>query len=250
MDRRDVSQPVRCSLLHANGGSYTRLQASRSEPTYQRHPRSSATLRMPKPEGPYFITERNFPFRVGRLWHADATIRRTDTDEKVSHLSETGDTAEQATSKMEQTLLIAIDRLSRPEDWGRDSTVPRLIQGYLAKKEQAISVATRARLQSESAESWESEFKQRWNIVEKWWRGDFALKLAELRDEHLLDLVTPTTGELENPLDPWIVDQTSARCELFGLIKSPKPELQRAFEEMKRRYEKAVLDRQNGAGMQ
>jgi hypothetical protein len=85
---------------------------------------------------PYFRSDRKAAKRAGPSCVATASIVRTDTDELVEVVGAKGASAEEADERLTAALTTTFAKLQRPEDWGKDATVPHL-QRYLRMRDEA-----------------------------------------------------------------------------------------------------------------
>ena len=160
---------------------------------------------------------------------AAGSVVRKDTGEAVSRLHARGSTAEEALANVEALLVRELESLAPPADWGRDGTVPSLIREYVNAKERVLDEAWRPKEIGENGEAWGTECQEKFEKLEKLRIADFTKRVAQLTEFQRLDLVTPTLRELADPMDPWILDETSARHGLYRLLDKPGPLLEAAI---------------------
>lgn len=161
---------------------------------------------------PYFRVERSPARRAGPQWRAAATIIRADTDEPVQHLAAKAATAADAAARLDTAIAGALSALTPPADWGRDPTVPHLVQRYLQLRDEVYGMVERAAPDAEAHDRRE--------------RAKLQAQVEALTDAQLVELATPTAEQLAQRSSPWVQDILAAKKELCRLITRRSPDVQ------------------------
>jgi hypothetical protein len=178
-------------------------------------------------ENPYFRTERKPARLIGSQWRAAADIVRKDTDELVEHIRVRETSAEIAEQRLATAIEAKLKALQRPTDWGRDPTIPHLLQRYLEVRDQLYGIAQRA---EEAAALPEAAMLKR--DAEAYEHAEFeALRkqVAQLTEQQRLELATPTEDHRANREDARVLDTLTAKKRLSQLIPNPSPAVQAAY---------------------
>jgi hypothetical protein len=160
----------------------------------------------------YFRVERRPAKRAGPQWRASATIVRSDTDEPVQHLAAKAATAADADAHLDAVIADALAALTPPGDWGRDPTVPRLVQRYLQLRDEVYGMVEHAAPDAEDYERRE--------------RAKLQAQVEALTDAQLVELATPTAEQLAQLSSPWVQDILAARKDLCQFITRRSPDVQ------------------------
>src|SRR5262245_19217925 len=161
---------------------------------------------------PNFRVERSPAKLAGPQWRAAATIVRTDTDEPVQRLAVKAATAADAAAQLDAAITDALAALAPPTDWGRDPTVPHLVQRYLQLRDEVYGMVERAAPDAEAHDDRE--------------RARLQAQVDALSDAQLVELATPTADQLAQIASPWVQDTLAAKQELCKLITRRTPEVQ------------------------
>jgi hypothetical protein len=148
--------------------------------------------------------ERSPAKLAGVQWRAAATIVRTDTDEPVQRLAGRGATAADADAQLAAAIAATLAALTPPADWGRDPTVPHLIQRYLQLRDEVYGMVERGAPDAGDRDR----------------RGLAALQaqVEALTDAQLVELATPTADQLAAIADPYVQDVLAAKHALAQFI--------------------------------
>lgn len=152
----------------------------------------------------YFRVERSPARRAATRWRASATILRSDTDEPVQHLAATAATSADADSHLDAAIADVLSALTPPEDWGRDPTVPHLVQRYLQLRDEIYAQLERG---APDAGAYDARELAR-----------LRAQVERLTDTQLVELATPTAEQLAQRSDPWVMDILAARKDLCRFI--------------------------------
>jgi hypothetical protein len=160
----------------------------------------------------YFRVERNGAKRAGPEWRAAATIVRSDTDEPVQHLAAKAATAADADAHLDAAIADALSALTAPPDWGRDPTVPHLVQRYLQLRDDVYGMVERAAPDAETYDRRE--------------QAKLQAQVEALTEAQLVELATPTAEQLAHLSDLWVQDILAAKKDLCRFITRRSPEVQ------------------------
>lgn len=167
----------------------------------------------------YFRVELATTRRTGPQWRAAATIVRADTDEPVRRLAAKAATAAEAQAQLNVAVAGALAELAPPADWGRDPTVPRLVQRWLRLRDEVYGMVERA---EQGADAYD--------------RSERALLQAQvgaLTDAQRLELVTATADQLARLAEPRVQDILAAKSDLARLMAQPSPEVRAAHDALR-----------------
>jgi hypothetical protein len=174
-------------------------------------------------EHPYFRAKRRPARLAGSRWRAHAEIVRLDTDEAVQHIRAEGATTSEAESSLDTALQEALARLLKPDDWGRDATVPHLIRQYLALREELYGWYLRIEAAAVPERSLVERDAASFERVET---AKLQAQIDALTEAQRLELVTPTSAQRAAHDDTWILDELTAKKRLGKLIAHPSAAVQ------------------------
>lgn len=167
----------------------------------------------------YFRVEIETAERTGPQWCAAATIFRADTDEPVHWLAAKAATAAEAQAQLGAAVAGALAELAPPADWGRDPTVPRLVQRWLRLRDEVYGMVDRAEQGAEAYDRHE--------------RALLQAQVGALTDAQRLELVTATADQLAQLADPYVQDVLAAKDDLARLMAQPSPEVRAAHDALR-----------------
>jgi hypothetical protein len=180
-------------------------------------------------EHPYFRIERRPAKYAGGPWRAAATLVRKDTDEPVEHVSAKAASAEAAERQLTAAVEARLAALERPKDWGRDPTIPRLLQRYLQVNDQVYGIVLRA----EAATEPEASMLRR--DAEAYERAELQAieeQIAALTESQRRELATPTEEQWARRQDPRVLDILTAKKRLSQFIPNPSPAVQAGYQRL------------------
>jgi hypothetical protein len=187
-------------------------------------------------ERPWFRVERRPAKQAGPRWRASATILRADTDEPVERLAARAPTPDEAEKELDAALGSRLAALEKPSDWGRDPTVPRLVQRYLRLRDEVYGMVQEA---EGRAEPDARALVARAKAYDRDEMTKLRQRVEALTEAQRVELATPTPEQLADADDPWVLDLLTARSELCRFIPRPSPAVQAGREQLAR-----ALDRQ------
>ena len=103
-------------------------------------------------------------------------------------------------ARLEAAIAEALAALPPPGDWGRDPTVPQLIRRYLALRDEVYGKVLDADPTARGLDEAET--------------ARLAARVEALSEAQRLELATPDPAVLEDPEDPWNLDELTARRAL------------------------------------
>jgi hypothetical protein len=160
----------------------------------------------------YFRVERSPTRRAGPHFRAAATIVRSDTDEPVQRVAAKAATAAAAAAQLDVAIADALAALAPPAHWGRDPTVPHLVQRYLQLRDEVYGMVERATPDAETHDRRE--------------RAKLQAQVEALTEAQLVELATPTADQLAQAASPWVQDILTAKKDLCQFITRRSPEVQ------------------------
>lgn len=167
---------------------------------------------------PFFQVQRRTARRVGTSWRASAEILRADTGEVVARLRLRDPEEEAVKARLEAAIAEALAALPPPGDWGRDPTVPQLIHRYLALRDEVYGKVLDADPTARGLDEAET--------------ARLAARVEALSEAQRLELATPDPAVLEDPEDPWNLDELTARRALGRMITRPSEAVMAAMERL------------------
>ena len=171
---------------------------------------------MKPPDPPYYDVQWSPTKPAGPRWRAAAILARADTGEAVVRLSVFAASAAEAEAQLAAQIEGALAALSKPRDWGRDPTVPRLLRSYLRLRDEAYGMCERAR-GAAAAEAYEREAMEA-----------LRRQVEALTESQRLELATATEEELLRRDDPHMLDALTARSRLCELLSARSPAVEAA----------------------
>jgi hypothetical protein len=180
-------------------------------------------------EHPYFRIERRPAKYAGGPWRAAAAIVRKDTDEPVDHISAKAASAEAAEQQLTAAVEDRLAALERPKDWGRDPTVPRVVQRYLQMSDQVYGIVQRAEV---AAEPEASLLRRDAEAYERAELQAIAEQIAALTESQRRELATPTEEQWARRQDPWVLDILTTKKRLSQLIPDPSPAVEAGYQQL------------------
>lgn len=162
----------------------------------------------------YYRVQRSPAKQAGPQWRAAAKIVRADTDEPVRHVAAHAATGADADSQLDTAIAEALAALAPPDDWGRDPTVPHLLQRYLRVRDDVYGM-----VQSAAPEAASHDRRE---------QAELQAQVATLTDAQLLELATATPEQLAQIADPSVQDILAAKRDLCQFITRRSPAVQAA----------------------
>jgi hypothetical protein len=178
---------------------------------------------------PYFRSDRKAAKRAGPCWVATASIVRTDTDELVEIVRAKGARAEEADQRLTAALTTTFATLQRPEDWGKDATVPHLLQRYLRMRDEAYG---RFLLAETAAGAEASSLKREAEVFERGQIKAISEQVAALNERQRLELAGLTNEQRTRLSDARTLDVLTAKKRLSELIPNPSSAVQTAYRDL------------------
>lgn len=184
---------------------------------------------------PYYHVEYVGPTQSANLsWRGRVRVRRQDTDEIVDQLSVRECKSEK---ELEHRLMVFAEAKLRelpqpPENWGKEAMALKLINRYLAIRDQTYGFFVRAG--NEVSEMKAEKLRREGDAFEALALQELKGDVSALPEEQKVELISPTSKQIEQRTDPRVLDFLSAKKMLFGLIEDPSEKLQTAYQKLLR----------------
>ena len=186
------------------------------------------------PGHPYFRIERARARPRGKEWLATATVVRADTGEPVDHILVRAATPAAAEAQLDAEIQRKLADLAKPDDWGRDPTVFRLLQRSLQLRDELYGRFERANSASTIDAATISRDAQRYEQEEM---KRLQQQVEALTEAQLIELVTPTADQLAHTDSPHVLDMLSAKEHLSRFILHRSPAVRAAHDRLVRALE-------------
>lgn len=176
----------------------------------------------------YYRVERTPITQDARLhWRGKATILRKDSGEVVDRVSvKEGESPEAVVKRLDEVLYTKLSGLTKPLDWGKDSTIPALISRYLTLRDRSYGFVLEA--EKAPAEVM-AAIRERAKAFETAEVNALKQDIEKLSEAQKIALVSPGEQPIENREDPWVLDILTAKERLYALIDHPSPEVKAGY---------------------
>jgi hypothetical protein len=183
------------------------------------------------PDTPYFRIERRPARHVGSAWRAVASIVRKDTDELVDQFSAKDASREAAEERLAAAVATRLAALQRPDDWGKDATIPHLLQRYLRMRDELYGMVLNAQA---SAEPEAARLRREAESFEQAELRALSDQVAALTEQQRLELAGVTEDQRTRRNDARVLDILTAKKRLSALIPNPSPSIEAAYRDLVR----------------
>ena len=184
---------------------------------------------MSDPQSEYFEVRRRRTKPAGSKWRAAAIITRKDTDEEVAVLSAKATTSQAAERELQTAIEAHLKTLHPPLDWGKDPTVPHLMQRYTKVNDHLYGIVLRAEAAAEPARS---EIQREAEVYKSIELGAIRDMVAQLSEAQRIELATPTKDQIAHVSDARVLDALTVKKRLTAMIPDPSPAVQDGYKRL------------------
>ncbi len=179
----------------------------------------------------YRLQQHDFVSEGGQVKGA-LTILRKDTEETVGRITKRGQDTEDVALQLRQAAGERLLGLGRPENWGKDPIVARLVNRYLKNRDRLYGFEQRAEAAGSAEEA--ARIRAEGRETEGQLDPDIAAALVALTPDQRLELASVTDAQAARLDEPRMLDVLTAKRDLAGRLFSPSPQEIAALQQLQR----------------